>query len=350
MGHQQHAYRIVALGGEGVGPEVVEAAVQVLQAVSLHESFSLTVDHGLIGQPAIDACGNPLPAETVHLCEDCDGILFGAVSRHGILELRKHFQFYANLRPVRVWSCLEGQSRLRREYINGVDILFVRELISGIYFGPSGQAEDADGAFSFHTMLYHDFEIRRIARKALALAQTRRRHLTVAHKENALPEIPWCRLVTEEAQANREITVEPMLVDTLAMELVRNPQRFDVILASNLFGDILSDIGGAITGSIALLPSASFNEAGLGLYEAVHGTAPDIAGQGIANPMGMLGAVELMLQHWGESQAAGRLRSAQQQVLENGTRTADLVDREKMAYVTTAEFTAAVIRELIDKH
>lgn len=350
MEFQKRAYRIVALEGEGVGPEVIEAALQVLQAVSLNESFSLTVDHGLIGQPAIDACSDPLPARTVQMCEGCDGILFGAVSRHGILELRKQFQFYANLRPVRVWSCLEDQSRLRREYIEGVDILFVRELTSGIYFGPADQAEDAEGAYSYHTMLYHDFEIRRIARTALALAQSRRRHLTVAHKENALPKIPWCRLVKEEAQSFRDVTVDLMLVDTLAMELVRNPKRFDVILAGNLFGDILSDIGGAITGSIALLPSASFNEAGLGLYEAVHGTAPDIAGRGIANPIGMLGAVELMLEHWSESQAAKRLRSAVQRVLENGTRTADLVDEKTMASVTTAEFTAAVIRELTDKH
>jgi len=350
MGHPQNAYRIVALGGEGVGPEVVGAALQVLDAVSRHESFSLTVDHGLIGQPAIDAGDAPLPDGTIEMCAGCDGILFGAVSQHGILELRKRFQFYANLRPVRVWSCLEDQSGLRKECLDSVDILFVRELTGGIYFGPSGRDQDANGPYGFHTMRYHDFEIRRIARMALELAQCRRGHLTIAHKENALPEIPWCRLVSEEARRDGGITVDPMLVDTLAMQLVRDPRRFDVILAGNLFGDILSDIAGALTGSIGTLPSASFNQEGLGLYEAVHGTAPEIAGRGIANPMGMLGAVELMLEHWDRTQAASRLRNAQQRALASGIRTADLVSGTKLSRATTAEFSAAVIREFNSNH
>lgn len=350
MGHPQPAYRIVALPGEGVGPEVLEAALRVLQAVSRREGFALAVDHGLIGQPALDAGGEALPAATVELCRHCDGILFGAVSRHGILELRKEFQFYLNLRPVRLWPSLLDQSSLRREHLEQVDLLFVRELTSGIYFGPSGRGADAEGAYGYHTMRYHDAEIRRIARAALTQAQSRRQHLTVAHKENALPAIPWCALVAAEAGPGCPVMVEPMLVDTLAMQLVSRPARFDVILAGNLFGDILSDIGGALTGSIATLPSASFNAAGLGLYEAVHGTAPDIAGQGIANPMGMLGAVELMLAHWGQAAAAARLRAAQHRVLAAGMRTADLAHGTRQAPVTTADFTDAVIDELNVRH
>lgn len=195
-------------------------------------------------------------------------------------------------------------------------------------------------------MKYYDWQISRIARVALQKAKERQGLLTVAHKENALPQIPWSRLVQEEAKHFPDVVVEPMLVDNLAMQLVREPKRFDVILAGNLFGDILSDIGGALVGSIGLLPSASINDRGFGLYEAIHGTAPDIAGMGIANPLGTMGAVALMLQQWGETHAATRLIQAIEKVLALGYRTADLAPQGQEILVNTETLTELIIQQL----
>jgi isocitrate/isopropylmalate dehydrogenase len=225
-------------------------------------------------------------------------------------------------------------------------MLIVRELVSGIYFGASGRASDDRGAYGYHTMCYYDDEIRRIARKALQQAQQRRGLLTVAHKENALPHLPWTRLVQEEATQFPDVTVEALLVDNLAMQMVLNPQRFDVILAGNMFGDILSDIGGALVGSIGLLGSASLNGDGFGLYEAIHGTAPDIAGKGIANPLGTLAACVLMLQQWGEMQAARRIIAAQDQILAKGYRTADLSPQGGEIFVNTEVLVELLLEEL----
>lgn len=320
----QRAYRIVALPGEGIGPEVVGACVEILQAIAQVSGFSLTVDWAWIGKPARQQFGVPLPKETLTLCDGADGILFGAVTQGGLLELRRHFDLFMNLRPVRPSPSLRDTSPLKPECLQGVDLLFVRELVSGIYFGAAGRGVDDQGDYGFHTMRYWDHEIRRIARVALHYAQTRRQHLTIAHKENALPQIPWTRLVIEEAQSFPTVTVEPMLVDNLAMQLVMRPADFDVILAGNLFGDILSDLGGAIAGSIGLLGSASLNANGFGMYEAIHGTAPDIAGKGIANPLGTLAGAMLMLEQWGEDDAVQRLCSVQDAILAQGYRTVDL--------------------------
>ncbi|MCT7969936.1 3-isopropylmalate dehydrogenase [Laspinema sp. D1] len=342
-------YRVVALPGEGIGPEVVDASVKILQHLAKLEGFSLTIDYALIGQPAFNEFGNFFPTQTAQVCEGADGILFGAVTKGGILELRQHFNFFINLRPVRPFEILLNKSSLQPHKIQGVDILFVRELISGIYFGPSGRIEDDDGAYGYHTMKYYDWQIRRIAKVALCKAQERRGFLTVAHKENALPQIPWSRLVQEEAQHFPDVTVEPMLVDNLAMQLVREPKRFDVILAGNLFGDILSDIGGALVGSIGLLPSVSLNEHGFGLYEAIHGTAPDIAGKGIANPLGTIGAVILMLQQWGEIQAATSLLQAIERVLAQGYRTADLAPQGQEILANAETLTGLIVKQLSEQ-
>lgn len=328
-------YRVVALPGEGIGPEVVGAAVVVLKQLASWASFSVDVAWGLIGEPAIQQFGVGFPEATAHLCQQADGIVFGAVSKAGLLELRQQLDVFANLRPVRPSPSLLHRSPIKAEKLQGVDILFVRELVSGIYFGASGRSHDAHGPYGFHTMQYSDRDIRRIANVALQQAQQRRHHLTIAHKENALPHIPWIRLVQEEAIAFPGVTLCPMLVDNLAMQLVLNPQQFDVILAGNLFGDILSDIGGAIVGSIGLLGSASLNADGLGIYEAIHGTAPDIAGQGIANPMGTLASVAMMLQQWGEVEAAQRLMDAQEILLARGDRTVDLIALPDEPWVTT---------------
>ncbi|WGV25095.1 isocitrate/isopropylmalate dehydrogenase family protein [Halotia branconii] len=342
-------YRIVAIPGEGIGTEVVAASLKVLQQVAKLEEFILQVDYGWLGATALEKFGSDFPQATVELCNGSDGILFGAVTQGGLLELRKHYDFFCNLRPIRMVKSLVHKSSLKPEKVQGLDILIIRELVSGIYFGLAGRATDEKGAYGYHTMLYYDEEIRRIARQALQKAQQRRGLLTIAHKENALPNLPWTQLVQAEAINFPEVVVESMLVDNLAMQMVMNPQRFDVILAGNLFGDILSDIGGALVGSVGLLGSASLNADGFGLYEAIHGTAPDIAGKGIANPLGTLGACVLMLQQWGEVRAAQRIMAAQERVLAKGYRTADLYTQGSEILVNTEELIDLLLAEIDSK-
>ena len=313
-------YRIVAIGGEGIGLEVVEAALTVLKAVAQKHNFTVRANYALIGKPALKQYGSYFPEETAQLCNGADGIVFGATNKGGLLELRQRFDFFANLRPVKTHPCLLNKSSLKPDSLKDVDILFVRELVSGIYFGDSARGDD----YGYHTMYYKDEQIERIAKVALQQAQQRRKLLTVAHKENALPYLPWTRLVTKVAQQYPDVTIEPMLVDNLAQQLVINPQRFDVIIAGNLFGDILSDIGGALVGSIGLLGSASLNSSGFGLYEPVHGTAPDIAGKNIANPFGAIASIIMMLAQWGEFAAVNSIEQAWDSILERGYRTADL--------------------------
>lgn len=340
------SYRIVAIPGEGIGPEVVEASLTILRQVAQLEGFALTIDYGLLGGMALEKLGSTFPPETIQQCEGSDGIVFGAVSQGGLLELRRHFDFFINLRPIRSCQSLLHTSSLRPEKVQYLDILIVRELVSGIYFGSAGRGTDEKGSYGYHTMWYYDEEIRRIARIALQKAKERRGLLTVAHKENALPQIPWTRLVQEEATNFSDVVVSPMLVDNLAMQLVLNPQQFDVILAGNMFGDILSDIGGALVGSIGLLGSASLNEQGLGMYEAIHGTAPDIAGKGIANPLGTLAGCVLMLQQWGEIKAAQRILNAQERLLSKGSRTADLSPQNHEILVNTATLVDLFLEEI----
>lgn len=343
MNKSKHYYRIVALPGEGIGIEVITAALMVLNHIAEQQGFSVKIDQALIGEPAREKFGEPFLETTAQLCEGSDGVLLGAVSQGGLLELRQRFDCFANLRPIRPFSSLFHQSPLKSESLTGVDILFVRELVSGIYFGKSGRAVDAQGAYGYHTMQYYDWEIRRIARVALQKAQQRRKLLTVAHKENALPQLPWTRIVLEEAEYYADVHIEPMLVDNLAMQLIMRPWYFDVILAGNLFGDILSDIGGALVGSIGLLGSASLNEQGFGIYEPVHGTAPDIAGKGIANPLGAINSVVLMLHQWGEHQAGDLIMQAEERLLAKGYRTADLATNEP---INTQDFIKLLLDEI----
>ena len=317
-------YKIAALPGEGIGLEVVEATLVILQEVAKKHGFKLQIDYALIGQQAFEKYGSHFPRETARICSHADGILFGAVSKGGLLELRKEFDFFVNLRPVKVFPSLISNSSLKSDRLVGVDILFVRELVSGIYFGASGRKEDERGNYGYHTMQYHDWQIKRIARVALKKARQRRGLLTVVHKENALPCLPWTKLVNQVTQTYPDVKVEPMLVDNLAMQLVTNPQYFDVILAGNLFGDILSDIGGALVGSVGLLGSASLNQEGLGLYEPIHGTAPDIAGKDRANPLGTLASAMMMLEQWGEVEAVNTLQQTWDSLLNRGYRPQDL--------------------------
>ena len=330
-------YKIAALPGEGIGLEVVEATITILQRVAAIHNFQLLVNYGVIGTPAFKQYGAYFPGVTAKLCSQADGILFGAVSKGGLLELRKQFDFFINLRPVKIFPSLINKSSLKSDRLTGVDILFVRELVSGIYFGASDRGEDKRGSYGYHTMQYYDWQIKRIAKVALAKARSRKGKLTVAHKENALPNIPWTKLVEEVAQEYPDVTVETMLVDNLAMQLVIDPQHFDVILAGNMFGDILSDLGGALVGSIGLLGSASLNEAGFGLYEPIHGTAPDIAGKNCANPLATLASAMMMLEQWGEIEAVANLQQVWNKILTEGYRTRDLYSQDRETLVTTQE-------------
>jgi 3-isopropylmalate dehydrogenase/3-benzylmalate dehydrogenase len=342
----RRTWRVAALPGEGIGPEVIEPTLEVLGRAAELGGASLRVERALFGKPAHDVHGSHFPAETAEVCRAADGILLGAVQKGGLLELRSHFDFFANLRPVRAVDCLLGASSLRPQKVEGLDLLFVRELTSGLPFGDAGRGEDARGPFGFHTMRYHDYQIRRIARVALQHASRRRGLVTVAHKENALPCIPWCDLVGEEAAAFPDVRVETMLVDNLSMQLVMNPLRFDVILAENLMGDWMSSLGAALVGSIGLLPSASLNADGFGLYEPIHGTAPEIVGQGIANPLGAIGSAVLMLRQWGEVAAADRIAGAVDRVLADGYRTPDLGATAEARQVSTRGMTDAILAAL----
>ena len=326
-------YRIVAIPGEGIGLEVVEAALTILKAVAQRHNFTVQIDRALIGKPALAKYGSDFPEATAQLCEGADGIVFGAVNKGGLLELRQRFDFFANLRPVKTHPSLLDKSSLKSDRLKDVDILFVRELVSGIYFGKSGRGK-SDG---YHTMYYADRQIKRIAEVALQQARQRRKLLTVAHKENALPHISWTKLVTAVAKDYPDVTVVPMLVDNLAMQLVIDPQCFDVIVAGNLFGDILSDIGGALVGSIGLLGSASLNSRGFGLYEPVHGTAPDIAGKNVANPFGAIASIMMMLAQWKEVKAVTDIQQVWDKILAQGYRTADLNPQRTEILVDTQE-------------
>jgi 3-isopropylmalate dehydrogenase/3-benzylmalate dehydrogenase len=340
-------YRIIALPGEGIGLEVVAATIKILQRIAQQQDFKLKIEYGEIGELAFKKYGAYFPEVTAQLCKDADGILFGAVNKGGLLELRKEFDFFANLRPVKTFPSLLNKSSLKSDRLKGIDILFVRELTSGIYFGASGRDKDNVGSYGFHTMQYYDWQIQRIARVALQQAQKRRCLLTVAHKENALPNLPWIDLVREEAKNYPEVKLEPMLVDNLAMQLIIKPQRFDVILAGNLFGDILSDIGGALVGSIGLLGSASLNESGFGMYEAIHGTAPDIVGKNRANPLGTLASAMMMLEQWGEISAVRILQTAWDNILTRGYRTYDLNPQDGEILVSTDELVELFIQEIV---
>jgi 3-isopropylmalate dehydrogenase len=335
-------YRIVAIPGEGIGSEVVESALTVLKATAQKHNFKVRVDYGVIGQAALEKYGSYFPEETAQLCMGANGIVFGAVTQGGLLELRQRFDLFANFRPVKTHSSLLDKSSLKRDRLKNVDILFVRELVGGIYFGKSARRESC----GYHTMYYEDWQIKRIAEVALEKARQRRKLLTVAHKENALPHLPWTKLVEEVAKQYPDVSVEPMLVDNLAMQLVVNPQRFDVIVAGNLFGDILSDLGGALVGSIGLLGSASLNSAGFGLYEPVHGTALDIAGKNMANPFGAISSVMMMLAQWRETAAVNFIQQAWDSILARGYRTADLNPQGEEILVSTDELVELFLKLL----
>ncbi len=344
---------ITVLPGDGIGPEVTREAVRVLNTVARRQGHEFQFQEALIGGAAILACGNPLPKSTLELCLASDAVLLGAVGgpqfdalppeqrpEAGLLGIRRALGAFANLRPVVCHRSLAECSPLRAEVVAGADVMIVRELLGGVYFGkPRGFEGDA----AFNTMIYTVGEIERIARIAFDLARSRRGKVTSVDKANVLEVCQlWRKVVTQVAEQYPEVTLEHVLVDSCAMRLVTAPATFDVILTENLFGDILSDEAAVVTGSLGMLASASLGGQ-VDLYEPVHGSAPDIAGKGIANPLGAIASAAMLLRHTARlTSSAAAIERAISQVLEAGYRTADLSRGAQRPPVSTAEMGARV--------
>ena len=349
---------IALLPGDGIGPEVIAAAADVLHTVAASRGHSFSLSRSPFGAAALRAGEAPLPAATLETCLAADAVLLGAVGdpafsegprerrpETGLLELRKALGVYANLRPARVWPGLEDGGSLRPDTLRGVDMLIVRELIGGIYFGePRGRTDDRREAFD--TMRYAAYEIERIAVVAFESARRRRKLVTSVDKANVLESSRlWREVVTEVGARYPDVKLEHQLVDSCAMRLVSDPGSFDVMLAGNLFGDILSDEAGAVVGSLGLLPSASVGGKG-GLFEPVHGSAPDIAGRNLANPIGTIASGAMLVRHTlGLSDEADAIEAAIGGVLDAGGRTADLA-REGESSLSCTEMTKAIVERL----
>jgi 3-isopropylmalate dehydrogenase len=354
--------KIAVLPGDGIGTEIVAQAVRVLQALDLR--FEL--EHALVGGAAYTAHGHPLPESTLKLAQNADAVLFGAVGdwqfdnlpRHlrpeqAILGLRKNLGLFANFRPAICYEQLTHASSLKPELVAGLDILIIRELTGDIYFGqPRGRRTSPDGTFAgadeaFDTMRYSRPEIERIAHVAFQAARKRSKCVTSVDKANVLETFQfWRDVVTEVHAQYPDVELEHMYVDNAAMQLVRAPKKFDVLFTGNMFGDILSDEAAMLTGSIGMLPSASLNEAGFGLYEPSHGSAPDIAGKNVANPLATILSAAMMLRYsLAQPEAAARIEAAVQHVLASGHRTADIASAGETV-IGTHEMGDAVVHAL----
>ena len=347
------------LPGDGIGPEIVEQAVEVLKAADNKFALGLTFAEGLIGGAAIDAHGEPLTDATLEEAGACDAVLLGAVGgpkwdqlereirpEKGLLKIRSRLGLFANLRPAILYPQLAEASSLKPEVVSGLDILIVRELTGGIYFGePRGIRVLANGEQQgYNTYVYSESEIERIARTAFEAAQKRNGKLCSVDKANVLEvTVLWREVLDRLAPEYPDVELSHMYVDNAAMQLVRAPKQFDVMVTGNMFGDILSDAAAMLTGSIGMLPSASLNQSGFGLYEPCHGSAPDIAGQGIANPLATILSAAMMLRYSLDmGEAADAIEQAVSKVLDQGLRTADIYT-EGHQKVSTAEMGAAVV-------
>jgi 3-isopropylmalate dehydrogenase len=349
--------KIAVLPGDGIGPEIVAQATKVLRKLLP----ALELKEAPVGGAGYEASGDPLPAATLSLAKQADAVLFGAVGdarydrlerakrpEQAILGLRKELGLFANLRPAQVHPELADASALKPEVVAGLDILIVRELTGDIYFGqPRGIREVAGAREGFDTMRYSEPEIRRIARVGFEAARRRSRRLCSVDKANVLETSQlWREVVTQESKGFADVELTHMYVDNCAMQLVRNPKQFDVIVTGNLFGDILSDEASMLTGSIGMLPSASLDERGKGLYEPIHGSAPDIAGKGVANPLATILSAAMMLRYsLNQPAAAARIEDAVRKVLKDGLRTAD-IHTPGTRKVGTAEMGAALLEAL----
>ncbi|MBN2886000.1 MAG: 3-isopropylmalate dehydrogenase [Chromatiaceae bacterium] len=354
--------KILVLAGDGIGPEIVAEAVKVLNALKAEGAIDVTLDEALVGGAAYDAHGDPLPEETLAAAKASDAVLLGAVGgpkweplhiskrpEKGLLGLRAGLGLFANLRPAVLYPQLAAASTLKPEIVSGLDIMIVRELTGDIYFGqprgvetlPSGERR------GINTMVYTESEVERICRVAFDIAMQRGKKVCSVDKANVLECTEmWREVAIKTAADYPEIELSHMYVDNAAMQLVRAPKQFDVMVTGNIFGDILSDCAAMLTGSIGMLPSASLNEHGQGMYEPIHGSAPDIAGRGVANPLATILSVTMMLRYsLGAPEAADRIEAAVSRVLDQGLRTADILS-EGMRQVGTAEMGDAVVAAL----
>ena len=352
--------KIAVLAGDGIGPEIVPAAINVLEAVGKPSGHSFEFIPAAVGGQAIDDTGWPLPDETLTLAKSSDAVLLGAVGgpkwegldyerrpERALLGLREKLGLFANLRPAKLYSELADASTLKREVIEGIDILVVRELTGGIYFGkPKGVEVTPTGHRAFNTEVYTTEEITRIAKVAFEIARTRRKLVTSIDKANVLESSElWRRVVIEVHKDYQDVELRHMYVDNCAMQLIRNPKQFDVIVTTNLFGDILSDEAAMLTGSIGMLPSASVG-AEVGMYEPIHGSAPDIAGKDMANPIGMIASGAMMLRHsFDLGKEADFIEGAIQKVLAQGYRTKD-IEAPGTKLVGTKEMGALILQNL----
>ena len=356
-------YRIAVLRGDGIGPEIVNEAVKVLEKTAAVCGFEVTLTPALLGGAAIDETGVPLPEETIAVCKASDAVLLGAVGgpqwdsqpgsnrpEKGLLGIRKALGLYANLRPAVIFGPLRAASPLKPEIIGGdLDLLVVRELTGGIYFGERSTGTENGERFAWDTERYAEHEIRRIVQTAFEMAEKRRGRLTSVDKANVLDTSRlWRSIVDEMAKDHPTVMVNHMYVDNCAMQLVRNPGQFDVIVTSNLFGDILSDEASMISGSIGMLASASLGDSGFGLYEPIHGSAPDIAGQNKANPLATILSVAMLLRYsLNEAAAADRIEQAVAKALAQA-RTADIYTEGCGAKLVTCTEMGDIVTALIE--
>ena len=351
--------KIAVLPGDGIGPEIVAEAVKVIEALRDDYGFSVEMEEAEVGGAGYDAHGTPLPEHTLKLAKESDAVLLGAVGGYkwesldiavrpekGLLGLRSELGLFANLRPAILYPQLASASTLKADVVAGLDIMIVRELTGGIYFGqPRGvRTLDNGERQGFNTLIYKESEIERIGKVAFDIARKRNSRVCSVDKANVLEctEL-WREVMTKLGGAYEDVELSHMYVDNAAMQLVRAPKQFDVMVTTNMFGDILSDCAAMLTGSIGMLPSASLNETGQGMYEPIHGSAPDIAGQGIANPLATILSVAMMLRYTlDQSEMADRIEQAVNTVLDQGLRTGD-IHSEGMTKVGTAQMGDAIV-------
>ncbi len=353
---------VLVLPGDGIGPEIVAQAVKVLELVNSQDNLDLSIDEALLGGAAIDATGGPLPEETMAKAKACDAILLGAVGgpkwesldmairpERGLLGIRSELGLFGNLRPAMLYPQLADASSLKADLVSGLDILIVRELTGGIYFGqPRGIRTLENGERQgYNTYVYSESEIIRIGRLAFESAMKRGKRLCSVDKANVLEVTElWREIMENLSKEYPEVELSHMYVDNAAMQLIRAPKQFDVMVTGNMFGDILSDAAAMLTGSIGMLPSASLDKNGKGMYEPCHGSAPDIAGQGIANPLATILSVAMMLRYtFGFGETADRIESAVSSVLDKGYRTGDIYT-DGMKKASTSEMGEAVLAVL----
>ena len=333
--------KIAILAGDGIGPEIITATLDVIECLQQEFGFSAELEHAPIGGAGYDDCGQPLPEQTLSICQQADAILFGAIGgpqydslerdlrpEKGLLRLRSSLSLFSNLRPAILYPQLANASSLKTELVAGLDLMIVRELTGGIYFGePRGiRTLDNGERQGFNTLVYAEHEIERIARSAFDIARLRNRRLCSVDKANVLEVSElWREVVIQVAADYPDVELSHLYVDNASMQLVRAPKQFDVMVTSNLFGDILSDTAAMLTGSIGMLPSASLDVNAKGMYEPVHGSAPDIAGQNLANPLATILSLAMLLRYsLGEQELAERIEVAVGEVLDQGLRTADI--------------------------